>query len=260
MNLNKKISIVIAYYNRKSLLKKTLESIAFFSNYNNFEVIIVDDASVENERVEDFIPLFKYKIKVHRINPENKKHINSCIPYNKGFELAEGDIIIIQNPECVHDGDVISQSSKIKEGQYFSYHCYSLDKINTNNLLNYEFNSGRNYPFTLQERAITHDGDNGYYVHKTIRPGAMHFCTAITKKDLDKLGGFDERFAYGYAYDDREFFDRICKLGLSIIHIEHPKVFHLNHYNENSKNHTSYPNNANLYWKTTTENKINWRV
>lgn len=258
-NTNKKVSIVMAYYNRKSLLLKTLESIAYFSSYSNFEVIIVDDGSREDERIEDFISKFNYLIKVHRIDPNQKTHINPCIPYNKGFELATGDVIIIQNPECIHDGDIISHSVNITETDYYCYHCYSLNKEDTESILKNSL-AYQNMSFiNLQEKAITYDGDSGWYAHKQYRPGAMHFCTAITKNNLHKLGGFDERFAQGYAYDDREFFDRICRLKLSIIFVEHPKVFHLNHYNESSKNHASSPNNASIYSLTRTEHKINWR-
>lgn len=247
----KKISIAMGYYNRKKLLLKTLESIKTFTDYSNFEIVIVDDASRDSERLEDIIKNYDFSIILHRINPEEKKHINPCIAYNKAFSLASGDIIIIQNPECFHFGDVISRASKINDGEYLSYHCYSLDKESTEKINNFTFLKNKELPISLQEKGISFDGDSGYYVHKTIRPGAMHFCTAITRNDLDKLGGFDERFANGYAYDDNEFYDRILRLGLYINFIEMPMVFHQNHYDSLSKNHLSSPNNSSLYFAVT---------
>jgi GT2 family glycosyltransferase len=253
----KKVSVVMAYYNRKNLLLKTLESIREHTEHDNFEIIIVDDASSEEERLEDIIGLFDFDIILHRILPKEKTHINSCIPYNKGFSLASGDIVIVQNPECFHSGDVISEASKMEEGQYLSYHCYSLSKDETELIQRTKFERGEKPPIVLNERAISFDGDSGYYVHKVFRPDAMHFCTAITRSDLDKLGGFDERFAQGYAFDDREFFDRVLRLGLQVIHKEYPMVFHQNHYGEHSKNHLSEPNNSNLYFGVTQkESKI----
>lgn len=46
-----------------------------------------------------------------------------------------------------------------------------------------------------------------------------------------KLNGFDERYAYGIAYDDREILHRIHILGLKILSygIEHPICFHQYH-------------------------------
>ena len=251
----KKISLVMGYYNRRSLLIKTLESIQKQCDYLNFEVVIVDDASKEEERLEDIPSMFDYDIVLHRISPEEKTHVNPCVAYNKAFSLASGDVIIIQNPECFHVGDVISRASSINEGEYLSYHCYSLNKEETTKIT--EWNPKEELPhINLQEKSISSDGDSGYYVHRTHRPDAMHFCTAITKTDLDKLGGFDNRFANGYAFDDREFFDRILRLRLSIIHIDNPMVLHLNHYDESSKNHMSTPSNSHLYFNITRKESI----
>ena len=252
----RKVSVVMAYYNRKNLLLRTLQTIEEYTDYENFEIVIVDDASSEEERLEDVIEDFNLKIILHRISPEDKKHINPCIPYNKGFGIASGDVIIIQNPECFHFGDVIERASKIEQGQYLSYHCYSLDKEETNIMHETTFKKNKALPVDLNQRAITFDGDSGYYVHKVFRPDAMHFCTAITRSDLDKLGGFDTRFSQGYAFDDREFYDRVLRLGLAIIHVDNPMVFHQNHYNESSKNHLSNPSNSHLYFNITTREAI----
>ena len=240
----KKVSVVMGYYNRKKLLIKTLESIQAFTRHENFEVVIVDDGSIEDERLEDIVNSYSFDIILYRISPSEKSHINPCVAYNKAFSLATGEVIVIQNPECFHYGDVISYASTIKEGQYFSYHCYSLDKAATEEMMSFDFKEDKYYPFSIEQRAMTFDGDAGYYVHKDFRPDAMHFCTAIAVEDLEKLGGFDNRFSQGYAYDDREFYDRILRLGLDIVHVDSPMVFHQNHYDESSKNHLSLPNNS----------------
>ncbi len=49
-----KVSIVITYYNRKKQFYKTLNSIAK-SEFKDFEVIAVDDGSLPEERIEDFL-------------------------------------------------------------------------------------------------------------------------------------------------------------------------------------------------------------
>ena len=53
------ISIVTAYYNRKKLFIKTLESFEK-SKYKNFEVVVVDDCSDEDERLEDLVEKFPF--------------------------------------------------------------------------------------------------------------------------------------------------------------------------------------------------------
>ena len=49
-----KISIVMAYYNRRQLLINTLQSI-MSSFIKDIEVIVVDDFSKESERIEDLM-------------------------------------------------------------------------------------------------------------------------------------------------------------------------------------------------------------
>jgi hypothetical protein len=53
---------------------------------------------------------------------------------------------------------------------------------------------------------------NGWLNHPEINPKGCHFCCAITKANLDILGGFDQRFADGYCFDDDEFLFRVKKL------------------------------------------------
>lgn len=39
------------------------------------------------------------------------------------------------------------------------------------------------------------DGLDCWYNHSVTNPKGYHFCSAITRKNLYDLGGFDERFA-----------------------------------------------------------------
>lgn len=125
-NVAYKVSIVMAYYNRKSQLMMTLETIRR-SECTNFEVIIVDDGSSDAHRLNDIIYNYPFKIKLLRIEPEDKQWINPCVAYNLGLKHASGEIIIIQNPEICHIGDVIKYTiNNLKNDQYFSYSCYAL--------------------------------------------------------------------------------------------------------------------------------------
>ena len=101
-----KISIVTSYFNRKKLLINTLKSIKQ-TEFKNFEFIIVDDASNNDNKIDDLVYDFPF-IKLIRIEPEDKWYINPCIPFNIGFKNITGDIVIIQNPECFHTSDIIS--------------------------------------------------------------------------------------------------------------------------------------------------------
>ena len=97
------------------------------SNYKNIEIIIVDDNSREDQKVNTFIDEFKnnINIKVITITKNEKTWINPCIPYNIGIKESTGDIIIIQNPEVMHIGDCLNYIIKnIEEKDWITFNCY----------------------------------------------------------------------------------------------------------------------------------------
>ena len=225
------ISVVTAYYNRKKLFISTLKSMLPYYGQIDFEVIVVDDASDETERLEDLQSDFPF-LRVIRLEKQNKWYKNPCIPFNIGFEEVKGDKIIIQNPECFHFGNILEYVEKhLEENVYLSFGCFSLDKTTTNSehLL---FDRG-NIENLISDNNITFvkNGDLGWYNHSKFRPQAYHFCAAITKHDLYGLGGFDERYAKGVGYDDDDFVWRIKQKKMNIKFVDDVVVLHLNHYN-----------------------------
>lgn len=234
------ISIVSAYYNRKDLLFNTLKSLEN-SNYKDFEFITIDDCSDDEHRIEDFKNIFPF-LKVIRLEKKDKWYVNPCVVFNKGFKEVKGDIVIIQNPECLHVGDILEFAKNIKENEYFSFGCYSLTKEKTEQITknvienNFKIDDIKK-TINTKPRSVTSDGDDGWYNHPMLRPGGYHFCSAITKKNLDDMGGFDENFALGIAYDDDEFLYRIRKKNLNVKIIDNPFVAHQWHYDSNNYQH-----------------------
>lgn len=235
------ISIVTAYYNRKTLFKRTLESIKNQHCSALLEVIAVDDGSDEVERLEDLCKEFSF-LKVIRLERKNKWYNNSCIPFNIGFKAAKGDKIIIQNPECLHLGHILDLTENtLTDNHYLSFACFSLDKYSTDHLDSF-FKDPLKIGAIIRkdgEVGIVEEGQAGWYNHSVYRPVGYHFCAAITKQDLKKLRGFDELYALGIAYDDVELIWRIKKMGIQICFIDNEIVLHQNHYSPTA---TSYHN------------------
>ena len=239
-----KISIVMSYKDRLDLLRNTLFSV--LDGTRPDEIIIVDDASDEPlsiVNVSDFMQ--DLNIKIVSISKKEKTWVNPCIPFNRGFKEASGDIIIIQNPESYHKGDIVKHVAKIKETDYFSYSCYSLDENSTYN------------NFRIKDKGAIIDGDDAWYNHPVHRPVGYHFCSAITKKNLDELGGFDERYAQRIGFDDNEFLTRIKKRGLRVKIIDNPFVLHQWHYDKIHYD-SSIESNADLFRRTM--NETSWKV
>lgn len=217
------VSIVMTYWNRKKQLEKTLQSIARWSQ--DVEIIIVDDASTDGD---DILCFEKDNIKV--ITLKDKTWINPCIAWNTGFMAATGKVVIMQSAECMHVGDIVTHARYgLNVGTYFAYSALAINEETTGRILNGDNVNETIKPF-LENRIDVPDWDgNGWYNHPIYRPSRYNFCCAITRYDLDRLGGFDERFADGLGYDDDELLNRIDKAAIGVKIIEHPFVVHQHH-------------------------------
>jgi len=223
-----KLTIVTAYYNRKQQFIETLKSI-IRTKHINFEIIVVDDCSDEEQRIEDLIQQFPF-IKVIRLEPENKWYVNPCIPFNIGIRAVSEDtkIIVLQNPECLHVGDILSYfNDNINDENYISISMYYLNDELTKILPLY--NNNNTTDVFLKTLPIK-DWQN----HSIYKPVFYHFCSAISRSNMLKLNGFDEAFANGICIEDCDFVTRIQKLGLylkiedklSVIHQYHDSIFY----------------------------------
>tara|TARA_R110000772_G_scaffold249530_2_gene363801 strand:- start:2037 stop:2825 length:789 start_codon:yes stop_codon:yes gene_type:complete len=227
------ISIVTAYYNRKPQFLTTLKSIAK-SSFKDFEIVVVDDGSSEEHVIseEDLKP-YGIDIKVLRIKPEQKTHVNPCVAFNVGFNNASGETIIMQNPECFHMGDVLSYvNENLKDNQYTSFSCWSADpdiskKIQDMAGEGVESIKGMIGDFGTKDTSKTSWG--AWYNHPQYRPKLYHFCSAIKKKDLIDIGGFDPVYANACGYDDDSIVWSINKKGMETKVVDDPFVIHQYH-------------------------------
>jgi glycosyltransferase involved in cell wall biosynthesis len=89
-------SVIVPVFNREKYLKKALDSL-LTQTYQNFETIIVDDASTDSS------------LKIAEIHPIGNKHIianktNSerCISRNKGINASQGKYICFLDSDDYH--------------------------------------------------------------------------------------------------------------------------------------------------------------
>jgi len=208
----KKISIVMAYWDhRKTQIINTLNNFqeSYVGKYD-FEVIIVDDASSQDFKLDDILQKYTFPIKYILITAEEKgNRMNPCSAYNKGFKEAEGNIILIQNPECFHVGDLLSQIiDKLNSKKYLVFSCFSANSESISKELISLKDSKKISEKIKNNDFLKKNGNLGlnWYNHPTINNKPYHFCTAIYKSNIENMGGgFDENFADGFCFDDDEF-------------------------------------------------------
>lgn len=177
-----KISIVMPYWKRQGELIRTLKS--YHSCGYNHEVVLVDDGSGD-----DVPATIKLTRKDFAMNP--------CVPINKGVKAAKGEIIVITGPELVHRVPILDEMKK------------SLESL------------GRKGYVIAAAWSV---GQVEWHCHSTVnghRPGSwpvpkgsgFHFCTMMYRDFFLEIGGFDESYREGSAFDDNDFLWTLEKNG-----------------------------------------------
>jgi hypothetical protein len=164
---------------------------------------------------------------------------NPSRAYNLGFNSADGDIIIIQNAECMHLGDIITYvNNNFSYDDYFSFPCYSSNNKGINNLLvnnngsldisNIEQNTAKdNIDLSVSNYPV-------WFQHPTKSNRNLHFCTVISNNYIKILNGFGELYYDGVGFEDDDLLLRIKSLKLNIVSFDTDQnigVVHLFHGN-----------------------------
>lgn len=91
--MNSKFSVIIPFFNGGKYITETISSV-LSQDYDNFEVIVIDDCSsmVESSLLRDIVNGFEFKnLKLER----NQENIGLLATLNLGLELANGDYIVV---------------------------------------------------------------------------------------------------------------------------------------------------------------------
>jgi len=101
--MNKLISVIVPNYNGASTIGKCLEA-AFASDYDNFEVIVVDDGSADNS----LEIIKKFPCKLIRID----KHSGASKARNIGAQNSNGGVLFFIDADCILQENAIALAKK----------------------------------------------------------------------------------------------------------------------------------------------------
>lgn len=194
-----RVSVVMTAYKRAHLLEPTLRSIR--NQVLMGEIVVVEDGGEECATV----------CRAHgarwicRRDRPDLPYSNQSVPLNMGIDAAKGDILIIQNAECKHIGEVVNPlADAVTENTVVFARCVSLKQ----------------------------DGTEGEDYCSTSNPRPFFFCGAIRR---DKMLRFDEGFV-GYGWEDDDMAYRLKAAGMQFVfrddivvhHQWHPSLWHGN--------------------------------
>ena len=173
-----KISVIIANYNGKSLLEKCLESL-FKVNYDNFEIILVDNNSTDKS--VDFIR--KNYPSVILIKLDSNKGFAE--PNNIGAKIAKGEHLLFLNNDTIVTPNFISELVKVMENDTKIAICQSL-------LLKLDGSIDSSGDF-IDKLGVVYNSKTKINEIREIS-SARGASMIIRKKIFKELNGFDEKF------------------------------------------------------------------
>ena len=220
MNVNEPlVSIIILNYNAGQLLLDCVNSIKK-SNYDNFEIIIVDNMSNDQSHK-------KCKLKFPEVKLiENMKNFGYCEGNNIGIREAKGDFIVILNPDTIVEYDWIKElifaHEKLGEGLYQP----KILSLNEKQVLQSTGNMIHIFGFGFAKDKGRKDEEVDVEIKKI--GYASGTCLFTSKSVLEKVGLLDS-FLFLY-HDDLDLGWRASQIGINSYYVPKSKIYHVESY------------------------------
>lgn len=189
------ISVIIPTYNSEKTLVKAINSL-YKNNFNDFEVIVVDDGGRDN--TSEVIK--EYPLQYIRL----EKNMGAAFARNKGAMLARGNILLF------FDADVEAKEDLL---QNINRHFETSDCDVVSGTFAKEPKIPNIFLFFISTLSHYNFSKAGFAL-------STHLA-AIRKEAFDQLKGFDERFK-GATVEDFDFYNRLiaegykCKLDMQM--------------------------------------------
>jgi GT2 family glycosyltransferase len=212
---SKSASIIILSYNSREDLAECIPSL-MSQTYQDFEIIVVDNASTDGSEI--FTRTNYPEIKVIQTG----KNLGYPAGNNVGFEVAEGEFIVVVNPDTVADPEWLAELIKplkndptiaATTSKILIYH--QKDKINT--CANINHHTGLTFC-----RGFNKSADQ-FSDFQSV--GAVSGCSFAIRSDmLQKINGFDPDF---FLYqEDADLSWRIRFAGGKIMYVPYSIIYH----------------------------------
>lgn len=229
------VSIIIPVLNRARYTLKCLQALAANTEYENFELVIVDNAS--SDETPELLASLGGDIKTIR-NEENLGFAKAC---NQGAAAAGGDLLLFLNNDTEPRPGWLEAMVRVITND-------PAVQVVGNKLL---------YPDgTIQHAGVAFRPDGmPYHIFKNLQAdhpavntttrfqAVTAACMLVQREAFLNVGGFDE--AYRNGYEDIDFCLKVITSGGSIIYTPHSVVVH--HESISPGRKTMDSENSNLF-------------
>ncbi len=217
------VSILIPNYEHVQTLKKCIDSISQKSTYENYEIIIIENNSTQQETFEYYDSL-KENSKIKVVRWEGK--FNYSAINNFGFKYAKGDYVLLLNndievitPNWIEEMLMFAQRSDV--GAVGAKLYFPSGKIQHGGVIlgigGVAAHSHRGYPH----------GNHGYANRLVTTQNyscVTAACLMVSSRVYKEVGGLDESFEV--AFNDVDFCMRLRKAGYLNVWTPFAELYH----------------------------------
>ncbi len=206
-------------YNAGQLLLNCVESV-FKTNYNNLEIIVVDNASKDQSHLKCKEKFSKIKL------VENKENFGYCEGNNVGIRQAKGEFIVILNPDTIVSPDwlleIFSAYRKNGDGLYQPkiISLYEENVIQSTGNMLHLFGFG----FARDKGVLDNNQRN-----QIERIGYASGTCLFTSVNVLKKVGLLDSFLFLY-HDDLDLGWRAAQLGIRSYYVPNAVIYHAESY------------------------------
>jgi GT2 family glycosyltransferase/glycosyltransferase involved in cell wall biosynthesis len=217
--MSKLVSIIVLCYNNlEEATKPCIESLIANTEYDSYELIVVDNASTDGtvEYLKEIQARIGDGIKLH-FNSTNKGY---AAGNNDGIKLAKGDYIVLLN------NDTLVSDGWLKKLVMLFYSQDSIGLIGpvTNSAgneqrIDFEGLDENNYE-DISSSYLSKQKDSWFLTEKL-----GFFCVAIRREVIEGIGYLDENFGVG-MFEDDDFCERVKNHGYKLAIVEDCFIYH----------------------------------
>lgn len=214
------VSVIILNYNAGDLLLNCVDSI-LKSNYQNLEIIVVDNVSTDESH-------HKCKEKFEKIKLiENDENLGFCEGNNIGIKEATGEYIIIINPDTTVEPDWINELFTAYKEYGEGIFQPKILSLNEKKILQSTGNMLHLFGFGYSRDLGVVDNNQRNKIEKI---GYAAGTCLFTSSEVFRKVGLLDPFIFLY-HDDVDFGWRAAQLGISSYYVPKSVVYHVKSYN-----------------------------
>jgi len=215
------VSIIILSYNSLKFLEKCLRSV-LNTKYNNFEVILVDNASTDSS-IEYVEKEFGHDYRLNIIR--NERNLGFAEGNDVGARVARGNYVVFLNPDTVVDPNWLNEFVNLMEDDPAIGVCQSkLLSMENSKILDSAGDFIDRYGVMMRRGGDWMERDEGQYDTVDEIFSARGAAMMIRRRIINEVGLFDP--AFFLTYEDIDFCWRARLRGYKVCFVPKSVVYH----------------------------------